>query len=679
VFIDLSKGGKTASANDSLNATGSTTITVSYLTKGANGSVTPATANITVGSGTTYANTAQGLINAVNNSGLGLTATFTTATQAGSGAADAATASNDTNSTVQTSGLDTGIEISGANIGVDANAGAGVYTNGVGEVGTLTVSNAGDQLGGTLSIVGTDGENHTLTLGAVNSTDTLTNLAATINSGGYGVTAGINSSPVTNASGTHAAGTVLTLTSAAPSVTVSGTSMTDTELAQSTVTLTGVATGSGGGSTLAVMNVAASTDTLSGAIAVTPDKLGASATDFDLSGYTLTTPAAYVNANNGAAGTFANITATLTNGGTTLTFAETAGMLHTYPQVAPVAGTPILDNNATTGVSIVAQVPTASLPAAGVAGAVGTVTVSNASDSLQAGTLYVMGADGVSKAFTLGTSGSTDNLTNLAAAISAYGSTTDPASKLSAIVDPSGTFLTVSVAAGGTAVPMMYGNGTSTTLALTGSPTAGQANATVMGALTLPIGGASGDALSGTLAIGTETITLGTPGRTNTMANLAATINSSNLGVTATLNLAGTAIIFTSPSALNATVTPNVGGAADSTHGGTLGWSTANQGQTSSQYYSLGISGTVTDTSTGGGTATIGLSFDRNGAGGSATIGYSDAAGQSLSDTDLTNQTNAQAALSALNSAIADVAAMDGYIGAQINTLNAVSQVLNTQ
>ena len=62
-----------------------------------------------------------------------------------------------------------------------------------------------------------------------------------------------------------------------------------------------------------------------------------------------------------------------------------------------------------------------------------------------------------------------------------------------------------------------------------------------------------------------------------------------------------------------------------------------------------------------------------------ATISYSDAAGQSLSSTDLSSQSDAQAALTSLNKAITAVAAQDGYVGAQINTLNAVSQVLSTQ
>ncbi len=50
-----------------------------------------------------------------------------------------------------------------------------------------------------------------------------------------------------------------------------------------------------------------------------------------------------------------------------------------------------------------------------------------------------------------------------------------------------------------------------------------------------------------------------------------------------------------------------------------------------------------------------------------------------LSLTDLLNASDAQTALTQINGAIADVAAQDGYIGAQINTLNAAGQVLSTQ
>ena len=50
-----------------------------------------------------------------------------------------------------------------------------------------------------------------------------------------------------------------------------------------------------------------------------------------------------------------------------------------------------------------------------------------------------------------------------------------------------------------------------------------------------------------------------------------------------------------------------------------------------------------------------------------------------LANTDLTTAGSAQNAESALNNAITLVAAQDGYIGAQINTLNSISQVMSTQ
>ncbi|MGA2889795.1 MAG: flagellin [Terracidiphilus sp.] len=79
------------------------------------------------------------------------------------------------------------------------------------------------------------------------------------------------------------------------------------------------------------------------------------------------------------------------------------------------------------------------------------------------------------------------------------------------------------------------------------------------------------------------------------------------------------------------------------------------------------------------GTVNSNLSSNASAGSGVATISYSDGAGVSLSATDLSNETNAQGALTSLNSAITAVAAQDGYIGAQINTLNSVSQVLSTQ
>ena len=208
VFVDLSKNGTNASVSDSLNGT-STTITVSYLTKGSGGSAVTATAPVTVGSGTLYANTAQGLISAINNAGLGLNATFTTAAQAGTAAVGAAQAAN---GTTAGTGSDTGIEISGT--------GLGTGTNGAGVVGALSVAASADLLGGTLTVTGSDGKNHAITLGAAGSTDTLANLAATINTDAYGLTAALN-----------VAGTTMTLTSANSAVTIAGASITDAGVA----------------------------------------------------------------------------------------------------------------------------------------------------------------------------------------------------------------------------------------------------------------------------------------------------------------------------------------------------------------------------------------------------------------------------------------------------------------
>jgi flagellin len=100
-------------------------------------------------------------------------------------------------------------------------------------------------------------------------------------------------------------------------------------------------------------------------------------------------------------------------------------------------------------------------------------------------------------------------------------------------------------------------------------------------------------------------------------------------------------------------------------------------------YYTTGV------TDSGGGTTledaatvqagTATYAANPQGTGGIATMSYSDSAGQSLSGTDLLTQADAQSALNFLNLAITDVAAQDGYIGAQINTLNSVSQVMTTQ
>ena len=528
VFINLSKGGNNASVNDSLGtAATTTTIAVNYMTKGSNGSAVSATANISVGAGTSYANTAQGLISAINNSGLGLTASFGTAKQAGTTAVAAAAAAETSSGGGAT---DTGIIISGANIGVNSTG-----SDGTGEVGTLTVAASGDALSGTLSIVGSDGATHNVTLGTANSTDNIANLASTINAAGYGVTAAVDVS-----------GKVLTFTSAASNVSVSGTNIQDSVHAASVATLT---------------------------------------------------PAT----------------------------------------LAP----------ATTG-------------------SIGTLTTTNATDLLS-GSITINGEHGVNHTFTLGTSGSTDTLANLANTINAF-NTANGVNFGVAVTGGTTLTFTATAVVGATETPSISGTitsvvaaGTPTADSLTGIPTAsGTAQSTTLGTVKT-------DASGNTLTFGTGG-SEGTFTETGDMAKDVASINAGKYGVTATLNSAGTAFTLSSANS-SMTVADSV--AANYTAAPT----------TSAQYYSIGISSVagVTDTSTNGGTANVGIVGDSNGSGGVATISYSDSAGTDLSNTDLSSQSDAQAALTALNAAISNVAAQDGYIGAQINTLNSVSSVLSTQ
>ncbi len=64
---------------------------------------------------------------------------------------------------------------------------------------------------------------------------------------------------------------------------------------------------------------------------------------------------------------------------------------------------------------------------------------------------------------------------------------------------------------------------------------------------------------------------------------------------------------------------------------------------------------------------------------GTNSLSYAVGTQQDLSATDLTSAANAKTALSAINSAIADVSGQRGYLGSQINTLNSISNVETTQ
>jgi flagellin len=156
---------------------------------------------------------------------------------------------------------------------------------------------------------------------------------------------------------------------------------------------------------------------------------------------------------------------------------------------------------------------------------------------------------------------------------------------------------------------------------------------------------------------GTSTITA----KTDTVSGMIDAINSSGLGLTAS---------FTTASA--------AGVAAGSTTNGVTDTGIEIQGSIQTAAVSAGtmqLSATTVVDST---TTSADTAF-ADGSGGTATISYAQTGGANLSGTDLSDAGSAQTALNDLNTAITDVAAQDGYIGAQINTLNAVSSVLSTQ
>ncbi len=560
VFIDLSNNGQLAATSDSLGTASQTTsMQVSYLQQGAAGAPSMQTQTITVGAGTQYANTVGDMINAINNSGLGLTASLGTAQQAGTAAVAAALSSNQGGG----SALDTGIMISGVGVGTGTNA--------VGEIGKLTVAAVnGDTLGGSLSIVGADGQTHNIALGTAGSTDTLTNLAATINNAGYGLTAKVNTAADANGNG---AGTVLSFTTASAGVSVNGTGVTSTVAATTPNTVTFAADTTGSATVLGTMELNDGADTV-------------------------------------------------------------------------IAGLGTLAGTDHTG---------AALDFTGVA------TLSALEGKLTAGGNFA--------------------------------------------VSLSGNTLTISKGANWSASNSLSGNITMSTSAAAASsvsladvPTAGAQFSSKVGTLSAT---AYNSAITdgGTLIIGGKTLTI--TSADDSLATLASTINAGDYGVTANYDQTKAQIVFTSAnSAMRIDASGLTVGGKTMTGNDTASVQGASE---SSQYYSVGVasSGGIVDFSTvskdASGNATyggtgiysgtvanqivsnVGMVSDLSGNSGVATISYADQAGQSLAKTSLTNSTNAQAALTALNAAITDVAAQDGYLGAQINTLNAVSSVLGTQ
>ena len=246
---------------------------------------------------------------------------------------------------------------------------------------------------------------------------------------------------------------------------------------------------------------------------------------------------------------------------------------------------------------------------------------------------------------------------------------------------------------------IVVGTGAGDTLADAVTATASGASTGAPGAkstATLNLAGglstaASGDTLTGSIALtgatgtktfvmggtnGVNTIGVGSAAGGETLGALAAAISNSGIGVTAAVTSNGLSLTGTTNNAVAIAGTSTL-------YDGT---STAALSYTPTGAYNVGISNStgaqsLYDSSTGQNATGDNEYFasNTNSSSGIATISYSDGAGQSLVGTDLLNQTDAESALNDLNLAISDVAAQDGYIGAQINTLNSISQVMSTQ
>lgn len=178
----------------------------------------------------------------------------------------------------------------------------------------------------------------------------------------------------------------------------------------------------------------------------------------------------------------------------------------------------------------------------------------------------------------------------------------------------------------------------------------------------LTSGATAGDTVTGKL---TFTIT-NADGTTSTIATTATTVG----GLVAEINKDGIAGVTASLTTAGAAGDP-AGATTASADTGIL---------VSNTNGSVAIADTaLLDTTTGEGATGLFTSTAST-----ETISYQKGANEQTSNLaaagiDLSNEGNAQATVKVLNAAISNVAAQRGYLGAQVNTLNAISQVASTQ
>jgi flagellin len=404
--------------------------------------------------------------------------------------------------------------------------------------------------------------------------------------------------------------------------------------------------------------------------------------------------AAAINLANTNLGTDMGATAAGT-GGLTITSTDaqsviTVGTGALVDQYGALQGTQVVGTAASAATHASASVGTGAAQQIGASDALSGSIVLNNGGTAQT---FVMGATSGTSGTTITTGGF--SLQNLATAI-----TNDSTLGLNASVANG----VLNLQSGATATSITVGSGANDTLvdtvtsatvaASTGGPGAKSASSlNLAGGLTTA---ATGDQVSGSIsltgALGTEVFTLGGTSSTGTIAvgsaaggetlgALATAISNSGIGINANVTTSG--LSLTGATDNPTAITENSNNLHDIT-------TTAALSYTAASAYNVGISNSagsnsLYDSSTGQSSSSVALHPNANfvanssASSGIATMSYSDGAGASLSATDLSNQGDAEAALTTINQAITDVAAQDGYIGAQINTLNSVSSVLSTQ
>jgi flagellin len=220
--------------------------------------------------------------------------------------------------------------------------------------------------------------------------------------------------------------------------------------------------------------------------------------------------------------------------------------------------------------------------------------------------------------------------------------------------------------AGGT---ISYGSGQSTFVDLTASGAGANAQTTdtitAGSTITFTILQANGATVTKSVSTG------GTTPYSNTVGGMIQAINNAGLGLTATFTTRATAgVVGGTGTDTGIQISGTFVGAGLAPTAGGYHVGVDNSTGTTMKDTQAGVAQGAAQNSVNGGVSS-----------GVATLSYTAAAGgsQSLAGTKLTSTSFAQAALSLLNAAVSSVASQDGYIGAQINTLNAISQVMSTQ